>query len=65
MQAIALDTLVTVTGGYTSTSLTISSSGNTNNQSNSLLLPVMMLALSNRRQQPSIVSTPGTTVVSY
>ncbi len=74
MQDIDIDTLATVTGGALSSTVSTSLAGitsslndlkcnNANNAgSNSLLLPVMMLALNNRRQQ-SVVSTPGATVV--
>jgi hypothetical protein len=76
MQEIDINTLAAVTGGASKSSavsqsltaiqssISDLSKNNTNNSSNSLLLPVMMLALGNRRQQPSVVSTPGATVVT-
>lgn len=73
MQAIELDQLSTVTGGAGSqvssaiaaVNTAVSSytaNANAGSNSNSLLLPIMMLAMNNRRQQ-SVVSTPGATVV--
>jgi hypothetical protein len=74
MQAIALEQLVTVTGGALSSSVSASISAvNTavndfknastynNSSSSNLLLPVMMMAM--QRKQQSVVSTPGATVV--
>jgi hypothetical protein len=72
MEAIALDQLVTVTGGALSSSVSTAIAGvnsavsslttnNTSSNSNSLLVPVMMMAM--QRKQQSVVSTPGATVV--
>jgi hypothetical protein len=75
MKTIDLDTLNQVTGGLTksaelTTALTsIQSSikdlgSNNQNQSSNLLLPVMFMAMQNRRQGPSVVSAGGATVVA-
>lgn len=72
MQTIALDQLVTVTGGALSSSVSSAIAGvnsavssytanaGNNNNSSSLLLPMMLMM--NQRKQ-AVVSTPGATVV--
>lgn len=75
MKTIDLNTLNSVTGGLTksselTTALTsiqssIKDLGSQNNNSNSnTLLPIMLLAMNQKRQSPSVVSAGGATVVA-
>ncbi len=77
MQQISIETLAQVTGGASKSSEITSSlnavasgindlkyaNNNSSNSSSSLLLPVMLMAM-NKRQNSSVVSTPGATVVT-